>query len=243
MFKRINITEQLSHERRKTRTEEEKVILETTRILTQDLFAEKKILNHLKQYNKSQELLNEEDLNGDFIYTKKEIKRVCVLYRLKFLESKFYRSEIPYEAILKIKALNEKYRKDITLFRVLAPNEAFAKKENLQDSALFAKTNYDNYFLIHRWGQPLKWNRKFKYWPLRNFETLGLTVIVATLIITLILPTNLITLDRKATYFSGYRVAAFFHLLIFNFGVTAYVTFAFAKNFSSSIWNSHRDFD
>ncbi len=242
MFDKVDIENQLSRLRNKTRTVEEQVISETKRILTNDLFAEKKILDHLKQYNKSNEVVSEEDVDEHLIYTRQEIKQVAIFYRLKFLESKFYKPEIPYEAVLKIKSLNEKYHKDIKLFKVLAPHESFSNKHFHFDSMLFAKTNYDNYFLIHRWGKQLKWNRKIKYWPLRNFETLGLTLIVCTLIITLMLPTRLITLDSKATYWSGYRAAAFFHLLIFNFGVTAFITFSFAKNFSSSIWNSERDF-
>ena len=242
MFNNVDIEKQLSRLRSKTRTGEEQLISETKRILTNDLFAEKKILEHLKQYNKSHEVIDESDVDEILIYTKKEIKQIAVFYRLKFLESKFYKPEIPYEAILKIKSLNEKHRKDIKLFKVLAPNESFLDKNFYFDSILFAKTNYENYFLIHRWGKQLKWNRKIKYWPLRNFETLALTVIAFTLIVTLGLPTQLITLDSKATYWSGYRAAAFFFFFFFNFGVTVFITFSFAKNFSSSVLNSEKDF-
>jgi len=69
------------------------------------------------------------------------------------------------------------------------------------------------------------------------------TIILVTFIITMSLPINLITLDPSADYWSGYRAAAFFHLLIFNVGVVVYTTFAFSKNFSSTIWNRDRDFD
>ena len=69
------------------------------------------------------------------------------------------------------------------------------------------------------------------------------TVILSTLVLTLLLPTSLITLDARATYWSGYRAAAFMHLLIFNAGITTYITFAFLGNFSSSVWNRKRDFD
>lgn len=80
-------------------------------------------------------------------------------------------------------------------------------------------------------------------WPLRRFENLALTVIMATLLITLALPTWLITLDSSAQYWSGYRAAAFMHLLIFNAGITAYLTFAFSRHFSSTVWNRKKDFD
>ncbi len=107
---------------------------------------------------------------------------------------------------------------------------------------MFVPTNLGNYYLVHEWGKALKWYRKFLSWPMRNIETLFVTIIVATFIITMILPTSLITLDRKATYWCAYRIGIFFHLFIFNMGVTAYITFAFSKNLSSSNWNADKDF-
>ena len=104
-------------------------------------------------------------------------------------------------------------------------------------------TNYDNYFLVHQWGKKVPWYRSLIYWPMRRFESLLLTVIFFTLAVTLVLPTDLITLDSKAGYWSGYRAAAFFHLLIFNAGVTIYITLAFTRNLSSSMWNRKKDFD
>jgi hypothetical protein len=108
---------------------------------------------------------------------------------------------------------------------------------------MFVKTNDDNYYLALCWGKALKESRKLKFLHLRSFETLVMAILVTTFILTMCLPTQLITLDHKAEYWSGYRAAAFFHLLIFNFGVTVYFTFTFAKNFSNTVWNRYRDFD
>jgi hypothetical protein len=243
MFKEVDIKRQLAQSREKNRKGGEMLLNEAQRILQQDLFTEEKILANLKQYNRAHEVLDEEALDDNLIFTLAEIKQVCVLYRLKFLESKVFKPEIPYEAVLRIKGLNEQFAKSIKEFRMLAMPESFAKQQAGGDALLFAKTNYGNYYLIHRWGKALPWHRKINYWPLRYFENLFLTVIAFTLILTLSLPIGLITLDPKADYWSGYRAAAFFHLLIFNMGVTAYVTFSFSKNFSSSIWNRERDFD
>jgi hypothetical protein len=243
MFENVDIKDKLDRLRNKIRSEGDFLVTEANRILQKDLFTEKKILENLKTYNNSFEILNEEDLDEDLIFTIHEIKQIAIIYRLKFLESKFFKSDIPYEAVLKIKELNDVFHKEIKLFKILAPGENFIKRNNAKETMLFAKTNYDNYYLIHRWGNKLEWNRKLKYWPLRNFENLVITILICTLIIAFSLPTHLITLDRKAEYWSGYRAAAFFHLLIFNFGVTAYITFAFAKNFSSSIWNRSKDFN
>lgn len=238
----MNVEEQLIYQRKKSRNTDEHVLSEARRILKQDLFAENKILGNLKQYNKNAEVINEEDVSEKTIFSISEIKQTAVLYRLKFLESKLYKPEIPYEAVLKIKHLNQKFHKDLKYFYILSVPNSFVDKANNSEAFLFSKTNYDNYSLIHHWGEKLKGNRKLKFWALRNFENLMFTVALVTLIITLSLPTRLITLDPKAEYWSGFRGAAFFHLFIFNMGVTAFIAFTFSKNFSSSIWKSEKDF-
>jgi hypothetical protein len=243
MFKTIDIKSRLDQLKEKNLNDANSAVIEAKRILQNDLFTEKKILENLKQYNKSFEVLDERDLDNRLVFNQKEIKQLCITYRLKFLDSTAYKPEIPYESVLKIKELNNQYKKDLKYFKILAPYESFAKKDSETDTILFTKTNHDNYYIIHRWGNKLPWYRMFKHWPMRNFETLFLSVIIIAIILALSLPIKLISLDPKAEYWSGYRAATFFHLLIFNMGVTAYITFAFAKNFSSSIWNRERDFD
>lgn len=243
MFEDADIGQELTRLRDKTRSSEDRLLFEANKILRQDLFADKKILDNLKQYNSSSEVVNEEDVDAASVFTVAEIKKLAILYRLKFLETRVYKPEMPYEAVLKIKYIEDVFRKDLKVFKVLSVPDAFINKACTGSAVLFARTNYDNFYLVHSWGRPLNWVRKIKFWPLRNFENLFISILIITLAITLSLPTHFISLDRKAEYWSGYRAAAFFHLLIFNMGVTAYFTFAFSKNFSSSIWNSVKDFD
>lgn len=219
------------------------LVREARRILKQDLFANKKILENLRQYNKISEVLDEESLDPNLVFKIEDIRHLAIKHRFKFLESKLYKPEIPYEAVLRIKYLNDTFHKEIRHFRILSQPGSFTDVTQDHESLLFAKTNYDNYYLVHSWGKKPKWYRQYQFWPLKKFESLVITLLTVTLIIALVLPTSLITLDAKATYWSGYRAAAFFHLLIFNLGVTAYITFAFSKNFSSSIWNRYKDFD
>jgi hypothetical protein len=242
MLQESDVKIQLARLRRKNRTDGEQLVHEAKRILNNDLFTETKILENLKHYNTSFGVLDEEDLDPSHIFTLEEIKQVAVMYRLKFLESNFYKPEIPYEAVLKIKHLNESFGKEIKTFSILAHPTAFRIRERNDESLLFVRTNHDNFYLVHRWGKEFKSMRKIENFPFRNFETLALTVVAVTLLITAILPTRFITLDSKATYWCGYRAAAFFHLLIFNLGMTIYFTFAFGKNFSSSTWNKVKDF-
>lgn len=243
MFEGVDLGNQLLRQRTRRGKEEERLLAEANRVLKEDLFAEDKILENLRQYNQAFEKLDEEDVDKELIFSLSEIRQVAVTYRLKFLDSGLFKPEIPPEAHLKIEELNRELYKELKYFKILAPAESFTGASQGLNAMFFIETNYDNYYLVHRWGNKLKWNRKLKSWPLQRFENLVLTVALITLVITLALPTHLITLDEKAEYWSGYRGAAFFHLLIFNMGVTVYFAFTFAKNFSTTIWNRYRDFD
>ena len=237
MFSNINITRELFKTRVRKRSQEDVLLDEVKQILNADLLKENKILGHLKFYNKSFELLDESEIDETYIFSAEEIKKICVKYRLRFLDSQCYKEEIPYAAVLKIKDMNALYRKDLKGFKILAPAEAFSGKQKDLPCLLFVPTLNGNYYLVHSWGKEFKWYKKMFWFPLRTFETLLLTIAIFTLIVDLLLPVELITLDRSAPYWCGYRIATYFHLLIFFSGFTAYATFAFHFNFSKSNWN------
>ena len=243
MFRPPDIAEELTRVRRRTRSAQEELVSEANRILRNDLYSEKKVLEHLVAYEKRIETLDEEDIDSAQVFTPEEIRAICIRQRLRFLDSVEYKPEMPYEAVTRIRELERVYQKHLKHFKVMAFPAAFRKPGDNHVALLFSRTNHGNYFLIHRWGHKPHWTRWMKYWPLRRFETLLATVFSFTLLVTLVLPTSLITLDSHATYWSGYRAAAFMHLFIFNAGITAYLTFAFSRNFSSSVWNRKRDFD
>ncbi|MGZ4090409.1 MAG: hypothetical protein ACXVNO_06790 [Bacteroidia bacterium] len=228
--------------RSKIRRVEDKLIHEVDKILHNSAFAGKNVLENLKHYNKSFEVIDEEDMDPESIFTLREIREIAIKYRLRFVENKIYKYELPYESVLKIEHINRTRKKEISNLKLLATTQFLKNKNNTENTLLFAPTNLGNYYLVHSWGKKLKWNRALVNWPIKNIETLFLSLIIATLVITLCLPTYLITLDRKATYWCAYRIGVFFHLFIFNMGVTAYITFAFSKNLSSSVWNSDKDF-
>ncbi len=248
MKKDISIAEILLKRRIKNAKHEDHVIGEVYNILNRDLFHEKKVLSNLKLYNQSFEQIDEDDADVLDIFSQKDIKEICIDYRLRFIDSQFYKKEIPYAAVLKIKDLNVKYRKDLKGFKILAPIESFRRDSEDKELLLMAPTNNGNYCLIYKWGSPLNKNRKWLYWPLRKFDNLLLTVLFITAIITLSLPPDLmlmrmfsVTNDQDLSYWSMHRLAAYFHLLIFNMGFTAYLTFTFTNSFSSASWNTTND--
>lgn len=242
MEKGIDIQDQLRLIHLKNTKGEDQVIDEVKRILNNDLHTTRNVLNNLKTYNQLNELLEEEYLDGKDVYSINDIREIAIRYRLCFVDSQAYKFEFPYESVLKIEHLNERYKKNLKSFKLLATHE-FLKSENSKDSAvLFVPTDHGNYYLIHQWGKLLPKSRIIKSWPFRSIENMLISVALFTLVVTLCLPTFLITLDRTATYWCGYRLGVFFHLLIFFMGITTYVTFAFGKSLSSMNWDKTSKF-
>ncbi len=246
MNKENLIAKELLKRKLKHSRQEDVVIDEVYKILNKDLFHEKKVLSNLKLYNRSFEMLDEDNVDILDVFDIKSIKEIAIAYRLRFIDSQFYKKEIPYEAILKIKALNERCRKDLKGFKLLAPIESFRKDSKDTELLLFAPTNDGNYFLIHKWGEPFRNDRKILFWPLQRFENLLLTILMLTAVITVSLPPNfmlmrMMSITEDLPYWGMHRLAAYFHILIFNMGFTAYLTFTFTNNFSSTSWNSPND--
>lgn len=232
---------ELNKIRSEQRKEEEKLLHEVNRILVNDLYTGKNVLNNLKNYQQLEELVEEDFADLDKIYKLSEIRQLAITYRLKFLDSQQYKFDFPLEVLMCLEDFNKTHRKNIKGFKLLGTDDFFRNKKG-DLAMLFAPTDLGNYCLIHQWGIPLSRKRKILNWPLRNIENLFISLLIFTGIVTLILPTELITLDRKATYWCGYRAGVFFHLLIFFMGFTVYWAFAFSRNLSSQLWNREKNF-
>jgi len=236
MFGDKTINEELASTRKKIRTGEDEILNEVKSILNNDLVKEKKVLSYLKNYFQSFEIIDESEADKKQIFTEDEIKDISIKYRLRFLDSKNYKEEYPYAAILKISDLNKAYRKDLRHFKILACEDSFRNKNKNTQCVLFALTNNGNYFFVHEWGDKMKWYKKWLLYPLRNFESMFISIAMISLVITVSLPVSLVTYDKSAPYWCDYRIGAFFHLFIFFFSCAAYLTFAFNKNFSKNLW-------
>ncbi len=128
-------------------------------------------------------------LDTNCIFHINQIKKVSIDYRLRFLDSNLFKNEIPEEAISKINALEKKHQSSLSGFKIMAPSKAFNLKK-YDDPLLFAPMGNDYYYLIHKWGNDLKWYRKFQVLPLRNMVTFIVTCILLSLIFTYFTPPN-----------------------------------------------------
>ncbi|MEO8762343.1 MAG: hypothetical protein ABI388_12275 [Bacteroidia bacterium] len=232
-----NLQQALESERKQL-SQQEKLLQDAERILFKSRLSDKNILDNLKFYNKSFEFLDDDDeIETEKIFTALQLKSICKKLRLRFLPSQFYQEEIPYEAVLKIKDLNIKYRKDIKHFKILSASSFFAENKKQHQAMLFAQTIYGNYYLIHAWGKPLNKWRSILFFSARNFESLFISILLFSLTEALLLPNNIISTDERADYFSLYRMACIFHLLILNAGFTIFILFSSRFTFSESNWD------
>ncbi|MGZ3862402.1 MAG: hypothetical protein ACXVPN_03205 [Bacteroidia bacterium] len=236
MPNKLNIEDILLSEKQRT-SAEDKLLTEARKVLIQGRLTEKNILDNLKFYKSSFEFLDEEEIPSEKIFTTQQIRAAAIKLRLRFLPSQAFEGEIPYEAVLKIKSLNDKYKKELKHFKILSTKGFFT--DNTTDQAmLFGQTLYGNYYHIHTWGNSFKKSRKALSFPLRNFECFAVILLALTLIEAMLIPGRYLSTDTRATYFSMYRVAAYFHMLILNLGLLIFLMFGFHANFSENSWDS-----
>ena len=130
-----------------------------------------KIINEVNQIlrhsNSSINKFNFDLLKLENIYNIKEIKKVCINYRLRFLDVKYFKGDIPVEAIKKIDRLKKDHSTELKGFKIMAPSKLF-KLKNTDDPLLFIPIGKDYYYMIHKWGDDLHPLRKILMWPSKN---------------------------------------------------------------------------
>jgi hypothetical protein len=176
---------------------------------------------------------NIELLVADHIFHIDEIRSVCIDYRLRFLDSRYFKGDIPREAISKIAQLEKLHATEIKGFKIVAPSKLF-KLKNLDDPLLFAPIGNDYFYLIHKWGKDLHPFRKLLMWPFRNIVNLTCLVLVISYLIASMVPNGLFSKHNST--------AEFWIIYFFMFksiaAVVIFYGFALGKNFSPAIWNS-----
>ena len=167
------------------------------------------------------------------IFHRDTIKKICIDYRLRFLDLDFFKGDVPVEAIDSIQELEQAHNTEIQNMKIVAPSKLF-KLKNADDPLLFVPIGNQYYYLIHKWGNDLHPLRRLLVWPFKNIITSILSILLLSLVLTSCMP---LTLFRAEPSWSDF-------LLIFLFmfksiaAVVIYYAFAAGKNFSRAIWDS-----
>lgn len=236
LLSRTNIHSKLLRERSKTSGDTD-ILEQVARIFEQDRFRESEILNTLKGDKSAKNNRFSLDLlETDNIFNIKQIEKICVDYRLRFLDTKYFKGKYPQEAVDQIKYLENKHETQLDGFKIIAPSKMFVL-EKADDPLLFAPMGNGYYYLIHKWGNDLHPLRKWLMWPYKSFENLIVAIIIASIAITALVPDGLFTKNQDMSQ----DIMVFFFMFKSVAAVVLFYGFALGKNFNTAIWNSKYD--
>lgn len=230
---RTNIEQRLLKTRNK-QISEETLWAELNKIFEDDTRIEEDIIETLEEgYSTETNAFDFDLLETDKIFHIDQIKQTCITYRLRFLDSKYFKGQLPVEALHKIKHLQKSHQTELEGFKIMAPSKLF-KLKNADDPLLFAPIGNGYYYLIHKWGNDLNFFRKLMMWPFRSLENLVILIAIMSVVVTAMLPENMFTKNQTGAQF---MLIVFF---MFNWigGIAIFYGFKKGKNFSPEIWNS-----
>lgn len=238
MFANVKLENELVRSREAVIQEaSENVLTQFQDLFVADWEKEKRLLNLIKSGASSSDLLESDLLDEQKIFSITNIKDIAVKYRLRFLSTRYFKNDIPYEAISKLKILETQTGQKISALMILAPSEMFRLEDVNKDPLLFAPLSDGRFYLIHQWGGEISWFRAILSWPTRKLQHLVGSIVILSALISLLLPTMWFG-DVHAGYFNFYRVAAFGWNIIFMSGIVSYLWFVTNQKFSVNAWNS-----
>ncbi len=232
MIERTNIETKLRKQRSRSRSNE------SVDKLLSDLLAEAKTEHRIETtltsgINDVTNNFNIDLLESDKVYHIDSIKKICIDYRLRFLDSRYFKNEFPEEAISKIKNLEEEHELKLAGFKVMAPSKLF-RLENPDDPLLFAPIGNGYYYLIHKWGNDLAPLRKLMVLPFKSLDTLMIATFFASLLITYLYSFTLADNDQFLSHFG------LLFLFLFKSVIAVVIFYAIprGKNVNEAIWDS-----
>jgi hypothetical protein len=234
LLKKTNIREKLNAEKLRDEKLQQKTLEQVYRILLTDSKNQERIESTIAEGKViPTNAFDFELLETDRIYHINEIRNICIDYRLRFLESKFFKGQIPQEAISKIKSLEKEHEIEVKGYKIIAPSKLF-KLEDKDDPLLFAPIGNEYFYLIHQWGNDLHPLRKLLMWPFKNIINLTFLVVAISFLATLMIPSGLFSKSDSALEFW----ILFFFMFKCIASVVIFYGFALGKNFNPAIWNS-----
>lgn len=167
------------------------------------------------------------------IYHIRTIQKICIDYRLRFLDRKYYKMDIPQEAQDQIDQMERNHQTVLHSFRIIAPASAL-KLKNADDPLLFVPIGNEYYYLIHKWGNNLNTFRKWLVLPFRNLGLMVVTILIASLITTFLIPFKSFGHENYSTI----KLITFLFIFKSYCAILLYYCFWKGKNFSLYNWNS-----
>ncbi len=123
-------------------------------------------------------------------FTKEDVQRVCVRYRMRMLPSHRYQGPVDPEFGVKLRAFQRQHPLTDAdwqqHFFIVAPAETFAldKRQNpAVDPLLLYRVDAHHYRLVHQWGNDLHPLRRWRAWRHRSLTTMALYWALVTFVL------------------------------------------------------------
>jgi hypothetical protein len=231
VLNKTNIETQLLLERKKVKSETD--FLDAIKAILQENENERQTIKNaiLKKSSTKSNAFMFDLLETDKIFHLHQIKTICIDYRLRFLDSHFFKDDIPDEAISKICNLEKNHQTHLEGFKIMAPSKAF-QLLSYDDPLLFAPMGNNYYYLIHKWGNDLHPARKFLMKPFKNLMSFVVFSALISFLFTAFVPEN--NLSKSVA-----MAPIIIYLFMFKsvVAVALYAFFMKGKNFNEAIWN------
>ena len=121
----------------------------------------------IKRYNKTgfnstNNSFDFDQLKTERIFHLDQIRKVCIDYRLRFLDIKYFKGNIPFEAIQKITLLEKKHQTDLEGFK---NEKGVIAKQHLEQKLQEIKEQYENLLELANDTQ-LVYNARYNFVPI-----------------------------------------------------------------------------
>ena len=189
-------------------------------------------LNKKNDYKNNQ--LKFDKMESKNIFHKDTIKKICVRYRLRFLDSNLFKGEYPKNITRIITDLESKHDTSLSNFKIMAPSKLF-KIKSPDDPILFVPIGNDYFYLVHKWGKEFNKLRKLMVLPFKNIDNLTIFSILVSIFFALVGKLVMPSLTSSEVFILFLFLVKGFIFIFF------YMFFLTRRNFSESNWNSKFD--
>lgn len=172
------------------------------------------------------------------IFSLEAIRQICIKYRLRFLDFRHFKGELPREALSEIGKLEKKLGQPLTHLKIVAPSRLFHLQDKDSDPLLMLNLGNGRYYLIHQWGKDLHWTRKWVAYPFRSLMHFIGALVISAVIASQAAPIGSLPDVDAVGFFSIYRWYLFAFMLISFCSLSVFLLFTLRKNFSDQEWKN-----
>ena len=233
-MKKVNLFEELLIERNKEISSDELKSIVKKIWSNHDSKKDQIRISLNKRNNDKYNQLKFDKMESKNIFHKDTIKKICVRYRLRFLDSNLFKGEYPKNITRIITDLESKHDTSLSNFKIMAPSKLF-KIKSPDDPILFVPIGNDYFYLVHKWGKEFNKFRKLMVLPFKNIDNLTIFSILVSVFFALVGKLVMPSLTSSEVFILFLFLVKGFIFIFF------YMFFLTRRNFSESNWNSKYD--